>query len=226
MLVTQFPFLELGVIPAPLEVDILKLTFLHHILTLEDDDPVKLTYMEQLKIPEEKNWANEVKNLRSMYQIKESDREVLSFTKEEWKVHVTYFVRTHALATLNKEKNNLSKSSSYPDALYLHPAKYLFHFTARHACLLFRVRCRIVDVKDILSYKYEDSQMCRSCNSVDETLNHVLCECPALTSECCSQGDEYSENMNLLEKVIHRIEEFLDKVDEEDEEGENDEDEN
>ena len=68
--------------------------------------------------------------------------------------------------------------------------------------------------------------MCRSCNSVDETLDHVLCECPALTSESCSQGDEFSENMNVLEKVIHRIEEFLDKVDEEGEEVDSDEEEN
>ena len=48
-------YLELGVLPVVFEVDLLKLNFLHHIVSLERNDPVKERYVEQLKIGEERN---------------------------------------------------------------------------------------------------------------------------------------------------------------------------
>lgn len=53
-------FLETGILPIEYEINKRQLNFLHHIVTQENDDPVKLIYQEQLKIPEEENWANEI----------------------------------------------------------------------------------------------------------------------------------------------------------------------
>ena len=116
---------------------------------------------------------------------------------------------------------SLSKSSVFPDAVILQPSKYLYHFTVHHACLLFRVRCRIADIKDLQRYKYGSDQGCRCCDGgAEETLVHVLSECPGLCSQQCSSGDEYSEDMLILERVITRIQEFTDKVDEAEDEPE------
>ena len=208
-------FLELGVLPALWEIHIMKLTFLHHILTLEDDDPVKLMYQEQLKIPHEKNWANEVAELRSIYLILDSDEEIAAVSKEEWKAEVHNIVKTQAVVSLNEEKNALTKSSVYPDAENLKTSKYLSFFTVSNACLLFRVRCRIVDTKDLHQYKYGDDKVCRCCGVSDETLAHVLGECPALTSQRCAVGDEFSDDLGVLEKVVLRVQEFVDIVEEE-----------
>ena len=71
-----------------------------------------------------------------------------------------------------------------------------------------------MDVKDTQRYKYRDDQRCRCCKIADETLVHVLEECPMLLSSPCSNGDEYSDDVAVLEKVVVRVQEFLDKVEE------------
>ena len=82
-------------------------------------------------------------------------------------------------------------------------------------CLLFRVRSRIVDVKEFHHYKYpEDNRGCRACGQSIETLTHVLGECNTLHSPTCDVGDEYSEDLSVLEKVVVRTQEFMDKVEE------------
>ena len=206
-------FLETGMLPVIYEIDILKLMFLHHILTMEEDDPVKRIYKEQLKIPEEKNWANELVVMRRKYELVESDTEIEGLSKEEWKGKVHTQVKTEAIIQLNLEKNQLSKSAIYPDADSFKTAKYMYHLTVSHSCLLFRLRSRIIDVKELHRYKYGDNQTCRCCDTIDETVVHVLKECSGLTSEACEEGDEFSEDMKTLEKVVVRLEEFMDKID-------------
>ena len=83
---------------------------------------------------------------------------------------------------------------------------------------MFRIRCRIIDIKEVQRYKYGDDLTCRGCENCPETVNHVLCECTALNSPRCSVGDEYSEILETLEKVVRRAEEFLEIVEEGDEE--------
>ena len=100
---------------------------------------------------------------------------------------------------LNKEKNQLSKPSSYPDAG------------------LFRVWLRIVDVKELYRYKYGDDTVCRCCGLGEETVNHVWRECGGLESEACQVNDEYSEELEVLEKVLRWVTEFLNRVDVEEE---------
>ena len=211
-------YLELGVLPAQYEIHIMKLTFLHHILTLEEDDPVQLVYNEQLKIPEEKNWANELLKIRSTYKIEETDEEISTLLKDEWKALVSQAVKKVALLSLNEEKNSLSKSSSFPDAESFTPSSYLFHFAVTQACLLFRVRSRIINIKDVQRYKYGEDLCCRVCSGSEETIDHVLTSCPALTHQQVSVGDEYSDDLEVLECVIRRVEEFQEKVDEQEEE--------
>ena len=41
-------FLETGVLPMSYKIHVRQLTFLHHIVTLSDNDPVKFTYQQQL----------------------------------------------------------------------------------------------------------------------------------------------------------------------------------
>ena len=105
----------------------------------------------------------------------------------------------------------------FPDAVILQPSKYLYHFTVHHACLLFRVRCRIADIKEFQRYKYGNDLGCRCCDGDAETLDHVLSECTGLSSQQCSSGDEYSDDMQVLGRVISRVQEFADKVDEREE---------
>ena len=42
------------------EINLRKLAFLHHILNLDDDDPVKKVYRAEQRLEFEPNWANEI----------------------------------------------------------------------------------------------------------------------------------------------------------------------
>ena len=206
-------YLELGVLPVSFEIHIMKLMFLHHILTLEDDDPVKRTYQEQSTIPEEKNWAKEVSELRLKYEIDEGEEEIAGLSKEQWKDKVHSKVKPSAIVQLNMEKNKLSKSSTYPDVKTFEAAEYISKLNVSNACLLFRVRSRIIDVKEFHGYKYKSDQVCRCCGLYEETLAHVWSECPNLETDPCRENDEFSEDLKVLEKIILRINEFTMKID-------------
>ena len=69
-------FLELGILPIQFEIDMKKLNFLWKIVQKENDDPVKQIYVELKRNSFEKNWANEVMELRSRYDLPLYDDEV------------------------------------------------------------------------------------------------------------------------------------------------------
>ena len=77
------------------------------------------------------------------------------------------------------------------------------------------MRSRTIDIKEAQSFKYGNDMECRGCGDCPETVYHVLCECPALKSEKCNRGDEYSELLSTLEKVVLRAEEFMELIDSE-----------
>ena len=134
---------------------------------------------------------------------------------EEWKEKVYLSVRMKAIELLNKEKAELSKCAEYPDSESLQVSQYLRHFQVDQSCLLFRVRSRIVDVKEFHHYKYaEDDRLCRACGRCPETLAHVLGDCVTLCNPHCVSGDEYSDDLGVLEKVCVRVQEFMEKVEE------------
>ena len=68
--------LELGLMPIKQEIDIRKLTYLHHIVSLEDSDPVKNLYEQQGRFENEQNWHNEIVSLKKYYKINVTDNEV------------------------------------------------------------------------------------------------------------------------------------------------------
>ena len=67
---------------------------------------------------------------------------------------------------------------------------------------------------NVKRYKYGDELTCRVCKQSTETVEHILCECTALVSHQCSKGDEYSDQLETLEEVIVRLEEFIDITEE------------
>ena len=99
-------FLETGILPIQYEIQLRQLSYLHHILTLEDDDPVKQSYQQQLLYPMAPNWANEVMDIRKKYSIIESDSEIANLSKDRWKHIAKDKVNPIALENLNQEINN------------------------------------------------------------------------------------------------------------------------
>ena len=97
-------YLETGTLPIRYEIHIKQLVFLHHIITLHENDPVRKTYQQQL-LYLAPNWANEVLQLREKYKLTEADAEIAELSKDTWKRKVKREVRGRALFDISKEAN-------------------------------------------------------------------------------------------------------------------------
>ena len=74
-------YLELGILPLRYIIQKRRLAFLHHILTLDNEDPVYMNYILQRNSSNQDNWANEVARIRSQYSLHQSDEEIKLLSK-------------------------------------------------------------------------------------------------------------------------------------------------
>ena len=54
---------ELGILPIECEIHLHQLSFLHHVINLSEDDPVKKLFRAMESLPEFPNWLQDIKNL-------------------------------------------------------------------------------------------------------------------------------------------------------------------
>ena len=83
--------------------------FLHHIVTLDASDPVKIVYQEQIKYESEKNWANEVKCIKEQINLVIDDEDIRAISKSMWKSQVSRAIKDAAINKLNCESKRLKK---------------------------------------------------------------------------------------------------------------------
>ena len=210
----SYTYLEMGILPVTAEIHIRKLTFLHHILCLDQDDPVQLTYNQQLLYVAERNWGNECNQLRELYGFEEKDNEISAMSKEAWKRKVKDRVKAKLLGDLNAEKANMKKVSSTADYESLESQEYLTKMKPEHSRILFRVRSRMTLVKEHRLFEFgEENMICRLCQREPETLGHIMNQCASLRQPVVAEGDEYSTDMRTLELVARRMVEFGEKLD-------------
>ena len=172
----SFTLLELGILPIRDEIKIRKLTFLHHILNLEDDDPVKSNYREQEKFPHEPNWRNEISQSLIELNINTSEENIKNMSKNSWKRIVKQTVIKKALVNLHTDCTRLKKTSNVPPYQNLVKQDYMDNLSPTKARTFFQLKAGTFDVKSNRTYQYEDT-ICRLCQNDDETVDHVVNQC-------------------------------------------------
>ena len=186
----SFVFLELGILPIEFEIAKRQLNFLHHILTLEGDDPVLSVYKELRKFSHAKNWANNIHQTLTDYNIFMSDEEIVEISKQKWKGLIKRKVSEKAFSTLSHEGGKGSKTAQ----LYYHtfaPKQYLTTLSPRAAQFIFRCRSRTVKCKANQKDRYKGNLLCRTGCLVVEDQQHVI-NCPNI------QGKIDLVNMDFL----------------------------
>ena len=205
-----FVFLEFGVLPVKYVIHTRQLTFLHHILCLDDNDPVKKEFEAQQLLPFEKNWANEVIPLLHVYHLIEYD--VVSISKDSWKRKVTHNVSRIALDHLTTQIKHKTKTKhlSYT-SLCVQP--YMHQFNHKQASIIFKLRSFSVDCK---ANRMTSSSClsCRLCGVEDETQLHIMncssfCEGKATVDMSkVINGDVSGENVENVQELCRRVDEF------------------
>ena len=205
-------FMETGTIPIENEIHIKQLTFLHHILTLEKDDPVSRTYEQQINFSFEPNWANDVVKLKAKYKITETNEEIKLRSKDGWKRYVKDKVKTFVAAKLRAQaaEQKCGNKLLFPENISTQP--YLNKLPSANARKIFHMRSGTIDLRAIRKYKYGDERSCRLCNDGSEDINHVINHCSKIERTCTI--DVYSTNCDELMEMSKRLIMFDQEVEE------------
>ena len=109
----SFIFLELGVLPIEHEIGRRQIMFLHTILQLEDDDPVKLMFWNLVSLHEagESNWWTEVVTKMERYSLVCDLEEIRSVSKNVFAKRVKKAVTGAAFIELKENCSSLKKTS-------------------------------------------------------------------------------------------------------------------
>ena len=166
----SFTYLEFGVLPLRYVIERNQLMFLHHILNLEDTDPVKVMWDNMKKFPDEGNWWNGVKKLLTKYEISLIDVE--EHSKETYKSMVKKKITEAAFKILKTECQGKKKTETISYGSFK-PQEYLSHLYPSQAQIIFKSRSKTLAIKDHQQYKY-DNKLCRRCGEEDETMEHVV----------------------------------------------------
>ena len=172
----SFVFLELGMLPVHYIIHCRQLGFLHHILNLNESDPVRRMYDAQLLLPYEKNWANEVNTLLERYTLSASV--IRNISKDAWKRLVKEQIRKTAFDNLTLDIINKTKTK---DLHYtsLETQSYITEYHHKQASIIFKLRSRSIDCR--VNRKSSNPDLsCRLCEVEEETQEHVV-NCPIVT---------------------------------------------
>ena len=167
-------YLEMGILPMKFEIHIKQLIFLHQILSLADDDPVKLMYQQQHEYPYEKNWATNNRELRIFYELPTDDNDIAVLSKGQWSGRVKKVVRCYAHEMLLRECHDKKKTQniSFPD--HFTTQQYLTSYSPKVALTIFKIRARSTNCLT----NRGSHEKCRLCGTEEETQEHVInCEC-------------------------------------------------
>ena len=195
---------ELGILPIEFEISSRKLMFLQHILKLDQTDPVKVVYIEQLKYEYEENWAQEVKKMRESINLDTDDDSISELSKSSWKTQVNNKIKAAALKKLNSDCERLKRvTRQYTE---LKTRDYLVKLPIGDARIAFAYRSGTLDIKCYRTYSYEDLK-CRACGEGIENINHIVNQCKSQNSSS-EELDIESEDINTIKSIVKRLKTF------------------
>ena len=138
---SSFLFLELGVLPIQFEIQKRQITFLHHIVNLDTEDPVRKLYEQMKQLPGEANWYNDVQRSAEKYGIDISEEKLRMMSKDSFKKTVKSAIEKVAFEQLKRECSLQTKTSNL-DYEHFRCQPYLTHLYPSQAKVMtvFKVR--------------------------------------------------------------------------------------
>ena len=173
---TSFTLLELGLLPVDHEIVYRKLSYLHHILNLPDNDPVKIVFNEQKQYTHENNWYNEIRKILEEHQLNFTEDDISKMSKQKWKGIIKEAIRNSALHSLYKTCTQKSKTAQVPPYDDLLEQTYFKYLSPKEARMYFQLRAGVYDIRANRRYMYPNDT-CRLCDGGVEDTDHILNIC-------------------------------------------------
>jgi hypothetical protein len=164
-----FVYLELGVLPIKFEIYRRQLNYLHHILNLEENNPIFRLYQQQLMYPYEANWATKVEHLKNQFDLP-NNAQIAVLSKGQWKGIIKRAVKKKAHEILLEEAQSKKKLDGVQFPSDFKPLPYINCCSSKTAQTIFKIRGRSTNV---LANR-GSHEVCRLCGGEEETQDHVL----------------------------------------------------
>ena len=211
---SSFIYLELGVLPIKYEIQKRQLTFLHHIVNLNDDDPVRMIYENMKRLPYEPNWLNDILKSCTEYSINIDEQELRSISKETFKSRVRSAIHDYAFCELKKDCLSQSKTKNLVYNTF-EKQPYLTHLYPSQAKIILQCRAQCLKIKAHRPFLFSN-KICRWCNLEEETVDHIV-NCGRDKSIDTVNIDDINDLdpslESLLVSIATRISHFIDLVD-------------
>ena len=171
-------FLETGCVPFREIIRKKRILFLQYILNEKDDSLLKKFLMKQKENKKPRDWINQVLSDLKELEIEESFETIKSIRKSTLKIMLNDAIKRRAFQDLVIKKESHSKVSKIKHERlemqqYLKPINV--KISIEEAQEMFKMRCRVADVKMNFKGKYENLD-CDICNEENETQIHLI-EC-------------------------------------------------
>lgn len=204
-----FMYLELGILPIKYEIHKRQLSFLHHIVNLSENDPVKMVWRHQTELPDHNNWWCGVKKLMENYSIEYDEEEIKKMSKDRFKRKVRIVIRNKAFEELKKDNASKTKTKNIIYDKY-ETQQYIKSMYPGAAKIILKCRAKTLKIKDHMRYKFTEYS-CRWCGVSDETLEHVV-NCGH--DEKIDNVEQALVEMNIdeLSRIASRVDGFLSKI--------------
>ena len=167
-------YLETGTIPIKYVVMSRRLNYFHHIITRDTNELISRVYVAQKRRPVKDDWVLTVKKDKLALGIKENDNVLNKYSKNMFKKFIKHKIRSLAFSELKQIQMGHSKVNQITYNKF-DTQKYLkgSNFSNKEICLLFKLRTRMVDVKNNFTLFYGDL-LCRLCQKEEENQEHLI----------------------------------------------------
>ena len=180
----EFLYLETGTIPLRFLVMSRRLSYLHHLLTRNENELIHKFFKAQERCPIKDDWVTQIKEDREYLKLDMTNEEIASTKKSQFKKIIRKKIKEAAFAYLEEIKMSHTKVQNLKyDSLKMQ--EYLYKFQTRDAQLLFKLRSRMLNVRSNFRnfYKVQDV-FCKLCNKdIEQTQAHLL-DCETLINNC------------------------------------------
>jgi hypothetical protein len=207
---TSFTLLELGLLPISHEIVYRKLSFLHHVLNLPDDDPVVSVYNEQKQYTGEGNWYNDIVQIMEEFNLDFNEDHIRMMSKDQWKTSCKKAINKHALNCLYQECVSKKKTRNVPQYEDLAQATYFSTLSPPRARAYFQLRAGVYDIRANRPYIYEETE-CRLCGNGNEDADHIINRCPKIPRINLIDNLHTASEEDTVE-LLKRVELFKEQV--------------
>ena len=182
-------YLELGVIPIRVIIKARRVSYLHYLTKLEENEMLAKVFQTQWKYPTKDDWTVQVKEDLKDFNIKMDLKEIGKKSSYSFKKLVKVKSKEYALEYLLKLKSKHSKMENL-EYLELKLQNYLKtkDITVQEAKNLYKFRTRVAKFGENMKSNSNVSIACPLCQVEPDTQEHSVMQCSVVRSKVVVRG--------------------------------------